>query len=83
MLLGSDEYILDESQELNILADKKRAIQLAFKRFNLENVDFIAVQLGISGKTLFRYLDYFGLRGLIGENRKNLREYKKNKLKQK
>lgn len=62
--------------EFNLLKMYKDTIMEAFNRHKDQNIDFMAVQLGISGKQLYRFIDQFGLRHLVEENKNHRRRMK-------
>lgn len=64
--------------EFNLYNMYRNEIEKAFKLNKFDKPEIIAKKLGISDKTLYRYLDVFNLRRLI-ESNKQTRKLRKRK----
>ena len=69
-------YELNDS-EFNILSDVKKTILRAFNIHKDKTIEFIAVQLGISRKSLDRYLSMFDMKYLTKQNIEYRKSFKK------
>jgi predicted ArsR family transcriptional regulator len=73
------EYNFSQT-EYNLLRMYRDTIQRAFDKYKDENIEYIAVKLGISCKSLYRFLDQFEMRNLVDENKEYRRKIKKGQM---